>query len=142
MKGSVKFCGLLAVMVQFFLMGALQSRAAEVGHYGTAVNPADPDQCLDCHYQEATKEGKPGARGCSNGCLVDPGLSHPVAKKYPPRGKEAEYVPLDDIEKTGIIKLSRGKVTCVSCHDLANDNAYHVVVEDGGTALCKLCHIR
>jgi hypothetical protein len=137
MRSGGKF-GMLMGMAGLVLTGALPLHAVEVMHYKSLVDSEDAEKCVACHYgQEDSKVST-----CVNKCLIDPELSHPVAEKYPPRGKEDEYVPIDQLRETGLIKLTDGRITCISCHDVANNLPYHVVVEDWGTQLCRLCHIR
>ncbi|MCK9295190.1 MAG: hypothetical protein M0P70_08890 [Desulfobulbaceae bacterium] len=139
MMSSGRKFAMILTMTGLVLMGTYPLHARQVGHYKFLVESEDPQRCIDCHYgQEDDSKNSP----CPKNCLVDPASSHPVAKKYPPRGKEKEYIPLKELRKTGLVKLQDGKITCVSCHDVANNIAYHTVVEDRGTHLCKLCHIR
>ncbi|MBU0910011.1 MAG: hypothetical protein KKA54_06450 [Proteobacteria bacterium] len=138
MSSGRKFAMVLTV-AGLVLMGAYPLHAREVVHYKLLVDSEDAQKCISCHYGQ---ENDSKNSRCSKNCMIDPGSSHPVAKKYPPRGKEKEYIPLKELRKTGLIKLQDGTITCISCHDVANNIAYHTVVEDRGTQLCKLCHIR
>lgn len=137
MTFSRKF-SMVLTMAGLVLMGAYPLHARQVGHYKFLVESENPQSCIDCHYGE---EGEANSR-CPKNCSIDPETSHPIAKKYPPRGKEKEYIPIKEIRKQGLVKLHDGKITCISCHDVANNISYHTVVEDRGTYLCKLCHIR
>lgn len=130
---------MLPAMAALVLMGAGPLHARQVVHDKFLVESEDAQSCIDCHYG-AENDSK--ISRCPENCMVHPELSHPVVKKYPPRGKEEEYVPIKELRKTGLIKLQDGMMTCISCHDLANNIPYHTVVEDRGTQLCKLCHIR
>lgn len=138
MNAGRKFTMLLT-MAGLVLIGAHPLQARQVVHYKFLVESEDTRSCIDCHYRQEDDDKN---NRCPKNCMVDPASSHPVAKKYPPRGKEKEYVPLKELRKTGLIRLEAGKVTCISCHDVANNIEYHTVVEDRGTHLCKLCHIR
>jgi len=137
MRSGGKFAMLLA-MAGLVVVGAAPVQPVEVVHYKLLVDSEDAEKCVSCHYGE--EDSKAGT--CGNNCLIDPGSSHPVTKKYPPRGKEKEYIPIKQLRETGLIKLQDGMITCISCHDLTNHIPYHTVVEDRGTTLCKLCHIR
>jgi len=64
-----------------------------------------------------------------------------MMKRYPPRGKEAQYAPTTVIQARGI-KLENGHVTCNSCHDLRNASLNHLVMENTGSKLCLTCHLR
>lgn len=137
-RSGGKFTMLLA-MAALVLMGTYPLHAVEVVHYKFLVDSEDAQKCVDCHYGQ---ENDSKTSRCPKNCMIDPGSSHPVAKKYPPRGKEKEYISLKELRETGLIKLQDGKITCISCHDVANNIPYHTVVEDRGTQLCRLCHIR
>ena len=139
MMNSGRISVMLLMVAGLVLMGVYPLHARQVMHYKFQVESEDVQKCIDCHYglENDSKNSR-----CSKNCMIDPGSSHPIAKKYPPKGKEKQYIPIKQLRKTGLVKLQDGKITCLSCHDLTNNIPYHTVVEDRGTRLCKLCHIR
>jgi predicted CXXCH cytochrome family protein len=38
--------------------------------------------------------------------------------------------------------LTDGQISCVSCHDLTNDEKHHLVIDNRESRLCLTCHIR
>jgi hypothetical protein len=108
-------------------------------HHDALVDPRDVEKCIDCHYRK--HKSKP--RACASKCLDDPGaVHHPVFSKYPPDRKEAEYVPIATLEKNGIVKFQNSRMTCLTCHNVANNLPYHLIIEDRESRFCRLCHIR
>jgi hypothetical protein len=157
--GAAKKLGLLLVMVSVVLPGISPLYAVKevvldwesvppkqeptqvflhgVMHYDSLVDPSDLEQCINCHYRKY----KSKTRLCVKRCMDDPGaVHHPVFKKYPPDRKEAEYFPVAKLEKGGIIKFQNGTITCLSCHDVANNIPYHLVMDNRESRFCKLCH--
>ncbi len=128
---------LFILMGQFlFLISSLY--AQEVPHYGFLVYMDNPKLCLTCHDGTVAENISP----CTKvSCLLDRKSSHPVFKKYPPTGKESEYAPVFEVKAAGIT-LTNGEVTCISCHNLMNQQRPHLVLEDRRSRLCKICHIR
>ena len=128
----------LFVLVCYFLVANILLYAQEVLHNGNLVDSDDPKICLTCHNGIIAKNISP----CTKiRCLLEPNSSHPVFKKYPPSGKESEYAPSFQVEAAGII-LKNGEVTCISCHNLMNQEGFHLVMENKRSRLCKTCHIR
>ena len=74
-------------------------------------------------------------KGCSDGIQK----SHPVNREYPPVGKKKLFNKASFIKKNGI-NLSAGKITCLSCHNLKNDLAKHLAVDNIRSKLCLTCH--
>ena len=129
---------LLLVCVNIILIGNISLNAQEVLHNDNLVDSNDPKGCLTCHNGTIARNISP----CTKvSCLLDPRSSHPVFKKYPPAGKESDYAPSSQVEAAGI-KLKNGEVTCISCHNLMNQQEFHLVMENNDSRLCKTCHIR
>ena len=132
-----KYVCLLVILVNIILIGNISLNAQEVLHHDNLVDSDDPKDCLTCHDGTIASNISP----CTKvSCLLDPRSSHPVFKKYPPDGKESAYAPSFQVEATGI-KLKNGEVTCISCHNLMNQQKFHLVMENKGSRLCKTCHI-
>ena len=129
---------LLLVCVNIILIGNISLNAQEVLHNDNLVDSNDPKICLTCHNGILARNISP----CTKiSCLLEPNSSHPVFKKYPPDGKESEYAPSFQVQAAGII-LKNGEVTCISCHNLMNQEGFHLVMENKRSRLCKTCHIR
>lgn len=109
--------------------------AETAGHHGFAVD-ADGRylDCLSCH--DGAIAGY--VRYCTDGCnALSP---HPILMRYPPKGKERQFAPRGLLETKGI-KLPENLVTCISCHNLLNQEKFHLVVEKRGSKLCFACHL-
>jgi hypothetical protein len=135
MKKILSVFGLLAVVI-LMAVWQLSARAELVEHHGQQVDAGIPGtECLACHDGTVANV----VSSCTVKC--DFGSSHPIFKEYPPRGKETEFAPLGKISEDGI-RLENGQVTCVSCHNLKNPAAYHLVLPNNGSALCLICHVK
>ena len=126
----------LGLVLVLFLM--ISPYAQEVPHHGFLAHYDKPELCLACHDGTIAKNITPCNK---DSCLFDNKSSHPVFKKYPPTGKESEYAPVFEVEAAGVT-LTNGEVTCISCHNLINQQRPHLVMEDLRSRLCKTCHIR
>lgn len=133
-----KYIALLSVFVNIFLLSNMLIHAQEVPHHDNLVNHEDPRVCLTCHSGLISQNVIPCTK---NSCLLDPNSSHPIFKRYPPVGKESEFAPPAQVEAAGV-KLINGEVTCISCHNLINQEEFHLVMENTRSRLCKTCHIR
>ncbi len=101
-------------------------------HLTQAVGTLTMEECLSCH------DGVTGmaVTVClGNECLYT--KNHSLMHRYPPAGKEGRYAPQSVVEEAGCV-LEGGKITCLSCHNLANP-APHLVRD--GDNLCLICHI-
>ncbi len=113
----------------------VQASAEIVAHHGANVEAkGSVKYCISCHD---------GATGnmiatCTSKCKTTE--EHSVLKRYPPRKKPEDYAPVETVLASGL-KLVKGKVVCITCHDLRKKNEYHLVIVDPGK-LCKACHIR
>lgn len=137
MRNRKYACSLL-IFVSLVLKGSASLNALEVNHHDHIVDSDDPKTCLTCHNGTIAKNISP----CTKvSCLLDPKSSHPAFKKYPPDGKESEFALSSQVEAAGII-LKNGEVTCISCHNILNQEDCHLVMENRRSCLCKTCHIR
>lgn len=108
--------------------------AERIAHHGMTVeNSESPYDCIACHDGLVAPE----AHFCTVECGF--GSSHSIFKEYPPRSKEDSYAPAESLQKKGI-RLFKGKVSCASCHDLRNQSKDHLIMDNGGSALCFSCH--
>lgn len=102
--------------------------AERISHHDVT---ADPDstarECLSCHD---------GTIGPCN--FKGPHAGLPA---YPPKGKERDYAPVAAIKAAGV-RLENGKLTCISCHDLRNSGARHLIKPRQGSEICGMCHIK
>lgn len=102
----------------------MSSFGEPVEHHGMTVNADSPAEvCVTCH----------------DGSLEH--TSHPIFKYYPPPGKESEYASAAEVQAKGI-KLVRGQVVCISCHDLRKPGPQHLVISSAKSELCLICHIK
>ncbi len=122
---------LLAVLLNLPQVGVC---AEKIAHHGMIVeNSGNPYDCIACHDGLVASE----AHFCTVECGF--GSSHSISKVYPPRFKEDSYAPVESLRENGI-RLFNGKVSCASCHDLKNPTKDHLIMDNGGSALCFSCH--
>ena len=89
--------------------------------------------CMRCHDRNGP------ARSTISVCLGDNCLytkNHPLMQVYPPAGMEGEFATLTEVERAGCL-LEDGRITCLSCHDLAKPPP-HLILD--GDKLCLICH--
>lgn len=97
-------------------------------HHGFEVNnKAGVMECLSCH------DGSMAIARSTD--------DHPVNRPYPPAGKRKMFKNPAQVKAAGI-KLVHGRVTCVSCHNLANPKPLHLAIELDRSKLCLTCHIK
>ncbi len=128
----------IALVVVFVVLFTLKvtSHSEQIEHHGQLVQiKGELDDCIVCHDGTAASH----TPFCTVKCNFK--SPHSVLKEYPPRGKEGEYAPISSLPEKGI-RLFDGKITCVSCHDLANPDKNHLVVSNKGSNLCFGCHIK
>jgi predicted CXXCH cytochrome family protein len=102
--------------------------AEKISHQRVTADPDSPArECLACHD---------GTVGKCN--FQGPHSKLPV---YPPRGKEREYASVASLKTSGI-RLENGRLTCISCHDLRNSGARHLIKAGQGNTICGRCHIK
>lgn len=124
----MKRIAILAGMLLLIPLCAPSVFAERIGHHDVT---ADPDstarECLSCHD---------GMIGPCN--FKGP---HSQLPAYPPAGKEHEYAPAASLAAAGI-RLEDGKLTCITCHDLRNTGARHLIKAGQGSGICGMCHIK
>ena len=122
-----------AILTTLYLTSA---GAEEVPHHGlTADSAGDVLSCLSCH--DGTT-----AKAATLSQMVGNFLNdHPVNRTYPPSNKADEYVPIEMVAAAGIA-LVNGQVVCISCHNLKNQEQYHLSVSVFNSNLCFACHIK
>lgn len=112
--------------------------ADELNHHGkTANSEGSAADCLTCHdgSNQTRKKG-----------FISPARSHKVLITYPPPGNNRgiTFKPLQDVLAAGM-KFENGMVTCISCHDLNNQEKNHLAFETNTTGfaqkLCYVCHL-
>jgi nitrate/TMAO reductase-like tetraheme cytochrome c subunit len=109
--------------------------AADLSHHGMFVNSeGNAAECLQCHDGSKENQRRKGK--------ITPIRSHKVLIKYPPPGRGRAFNPLNQVLAAGM-KLENGMVTCISCHDLNNQNKNHLAVDTTEYArkLCYVCHL-
>ena len=109
-----------------------------VFHNGFPVSKkASVSECEACHDGSIAK----AVPLCmAESCFLTPG-SHPVNTPYPPIKERNMYMTAAVVKAAGVI-LVNGQVTCVSCHNLANPEQFHLVIEIDRSKLCLTCHIK
>lgn len=109
--------------------------ALNVPHHGLDVNASDDDACMSCH------DGSIGNAVvfCTVGC--DFSTAHVIDKHYPPAGKRNQFRSIASVRARGV-ELVNDHVVCISCHDIRNQQQYHLVIDNRGSALCLVCHIK
>lgn len=126
-----------------YICGLISSDLAQVRHHGTllAIELDRPEKCFTCH------DGISGANVniCSMVCIgkkiriCPPKIT--AYFDYPPKGKEKEFHPASELEKAGLL-VFRGQLTCLSCHNMVNQEKFHLRVSRNQKMMCRLCHIR
>ena len=92
-----------------------------VVHHGTTVERNNHKACVVCH----------DSKGCAE-------AAHPMNIAYP-TGNSKSFHEIAYVRKKGL-RLVDGKITCLSCHDLANDLSSHLAITNVGSQLCMVCH--
>lgn len=111
------------------------SSAEKMEHHGQAIDlDGDIGGCIACHDGTIATSFS----FCLTKCNYR--TSHSVTKTYPPHGQENAYAPISSLSGKGI-QLHNGKTTCLSCHDLKNQEKYHLIIDNRGSSLCFTCHI-
>ncbi len=123
----VFICNLIIIQVSQ-LMGEVLT------HHGTEVDITITEICFQCHNDNSDNI----SNSLENGCSI--GDSHPVFLDYPPNDKETFFSPRSDVEAAGLV-FPNGKITCISCHNLENQETKHLAIENSGSRLCLTCHI-
>jgi predicted CXXCH cytochrome family protein len=139
MRKTLYVLSALLGLVLFFLF-LRAPRAETIAHHGYMVNSeGSPLECLTCH-DGATATSITNCVGVNcNLPKGSPGNSHPVEKPYPPAGMEDAFVPANQVTAAGI-RLVNGQVSCISCHDLKNPGAQHLIINNDKSTLCLGCH--
>lgn len=124
---------MLAIAANVVISDALTEET--VDHHGQSVNDGNSKLCISCH------DGTIGSHVlfCTVDCDVNRG--HIVFKRYPPAGKERDFVPASVAKASGIV-FENGQVTCISCHNVRNPERFHLVMSNKNSRLCLGCHIR
>lgn len=136
MKKRVLLAAFFAFLIAFG--GRLASINAELlDHHGKTVDSeGNAAYCLSCH------DGKTAVKipECTTTCTVN---VHKVLIAYPPPGKEKDFATQQAVLAAGV-KLENGMVTCISCHDLKNQERFHFAIDATPFArkLCYACHIK
>lgn len=122
------------IIAAALVLGLALLYAADLNHHGRTVNSeGDTAYCMSCH---AGPQGGPQK--------IIPYRSHKVMVVYPPPGRGQAFRPLQEVLAHGI-RFEKGMVTCISCHDLHNEERNHLAIETntGGFAqkLCYVCHL-
>jgi predicted CXXCH cytochrome family protein len=129
---KTRFC-VSATIICLALTG-FDLKAAEIEHHAMRANPAGKAiHCLACHDGVQSKY----AAVCIGKC--EQTLNHPILKPYPPPRKESEFNSRAEVRAKGI-KFEKGKITCISCHNIRKKKPAHLVVDNRGSRLCLTCH--
>ncbi len=111
--------------------------SAEVEHHGSIVDSAAGyRECLTCHDGIVATNISPCLGPV---CMLR--SDHPVNRAYPPPDKAREFASTAVAEGAGIRFLD-GRIDCISCHDLLNQNRFHLRIEERDSRLCLACHLR
>lgn len=133
MKKRLFIFGLL-IAVAFLIFRLKTPRAELVEHHGQTVEcEMTAEECLACHDGIVA----PDIHICRTRCVKD----HPIYVNYPPARKTTGYAPVAMVEAAGI-KLVNGQVTCISCHNLKNQDKYHPTVDFRYSKICFACHLK
>ena len=138
MKNKIELYCLL-ILLTIILLSTIFIDAHDVPHHDYLVDHTAPQTCLTCHDGALATNITPCTK---SSCLLDSNSSHPIFRKYPPDGKESEYAPVFVLVAAGIKISDEGEITCLSCHDLINQEEFHLVMENWRSRLCMICHKR
>jgi len=123
-------------LVMFCLPAPSRLRAEQIKHHELMVDADSPAKgCLACHDGATAKY----VSTCKVRCDLTEG--HSLLRRYPPKGKKDQFLPVSAIKAKGI-KLEKRRVTCISCHDLRNPAPRHLVMSNNNSKLCLSCHVR
>jgi doubled CXXCH motif protein len=123
--------GMAAVLSVLYLAAP---KAEEVPHHGFTVDSeGSVEDCMNCH------DGRVSTNVSLNTMVGKYFGNHPVNRDYPPVGNSDTYVPVELVVSAGI-KLVAGQITCISCHNLKNQERYHLAVTLDKSNLCYNCH--
>jgi predicted CXXCH cytochrome family protein len=136
--------GRSVIIVMLYALHISDSHAADVTHYRFRVNNAAmADVVLHHGFEVNNKAGVMECLSCHDGSVAIARSTgdHPVNRPYPPIDKRRMFNNPAQVKAAGII-LVQGRVTCVSCHNLANPKPPHLVIELDRSTLCLTCHIK
>lgn len=135
MRGMIFPAALAALFI--VLVGSLGAACAEMlDHHGTtAESEGTTAYCLTCHDGTSAKK----VAVCTAQCTIK---AHKSLFKYPPPGRDKDFAPLQAVLAAGV-KFEDGLVTCISCHDLRNQEKYQFAIDSTPFAqkLCYACHV-
>jgi len=133
---KTKTIGRAVLVAAFFLFLGSPAPGELISHHSFTTEANGPAyDCISCHDGSLAHI----VSYCTVMCNFS--TSHSIFKRYPPPGKEREYAPAASLAAAGI-KLEKGQVTCISCHDLKNPGENHLVRLRGEKNLCRVCHIK
>jgi hypothetical protein len=129
--------GAIVLVAGLVLMTAQRAVPADtLVHYGQTITVSDdPIDCMFCHDGGIAKR----VVNCTTKC--DFRTSHVVDKDYPAATAENTFAPQEEVVAQGL-RLAKGKVVCVTCHDLRRNTAHHLVITMDNSALCRTCHLK
>jgi predicted CXXCH cytochrome family protein len=122
----------------------------------TVTQPSDISlACLGCHdgvLSNIDVYGVPrnteiySCRPSRLGLGMNLGNDHPISMDYPNAGIDPAFKTPPDADTgwgANNVRLYKGKVECVSCHDVHNPDIYpFLVTSNQQAALCLTCHIK
>ena len=123
----------LIALTGFFVAGSVYALA--VSHHGYDVDTSNVNACMGCHDGTIGKN----VNYCTVGCNAL--SSHPIYKSYPPAGRSREFNSILSVRAQGI-QLVNDQVVCISCHNIANQKKFHLAVDNSGSKLCRVCHLK
>ena len=127
----------LLVLTLGFVLFSLNSTSSDqkVNHHGYVVElSGDISDCISCHDGTIASN----TSFCLTNCNYR--TAHSVGRNYPPPRQEDSYAPVDSLVEKGI-HLYDGKTTCLTCHNLKNQEKFHLVINNSGSTLCFACHV-
>lgn len=130
--GKIQVTLVLCVSIAIVVIASLLPTEANLAHQTSASGILTAEQCLACHSDASSK--RPVSICLTDHCLYT--NNHPVLRRYPPADKELEFATVAEITQAGCV-LQDGKITCLSCHNLAQPIPH--LIRDGDQ-LCYICH--
>ena len=89
-------------------------------HHGRPLAGMDRQEvCVECHSFQTARH-------------------HPSNIPYPPQGSE-RFTPVRQLAARGV-EVQNGQLTCLTCHDLRNQEPWHLPVGMTQSSLCLACH--
>jgi predicted CXXCH cytochrome family protein len=128
------------VLSNIDVYGVPRSTKHHLVNYNGFPDSTSSPNCERCHTE--IYSGRPSRLGLG----MNLGNDHPISMDYPNAGIDPAFKTPPDADTgwgANNVRLYKGKVECVSCHDVHNPDIYpFLVTSNQQAALCLTCHIK